>query len=238
MKIHGLFSIGYLVAILSLTALTFGSSDTAVITSRGAVALNGESCPSTTALFSGDRVVTSGGGTATISSPGSTVLIPSNSQVVFKGGVLDIAAGTARISTTKGMQAHLDQYLVAPASGNAAKFEIEKTESSLAIHASSGALTVSAPEKTFTLAEGATATATLDSATGKTTDAPPNPAISVTNASHKYWKWTVIVAGAAGAGVIVGAAAVSNQGAPYCGTGACSTPPSVSPHSPCVCPKP
>jgi hypothetical protein len=138
------------------------------------------------------------------------------------------------------MQAHLDQYVIAPANGNAAKFEIEKTESSLSIHALSGALTVNAPEKAFILAEGATATATPDTETAKAKakDAGPNPAIAGTISSHNYWKWTLIVAGAAGAGVAIGAAAFSNQGAPYCGTGACSTPPSVSPHTPCVCPKP
>jgi F0F1-type ATP synthase epsilon subunit len=159
--------------------------------------------------------------------------------VVFNGGILNVSAGTLSISTTRGMQAHLDQYVIAPANGNAARFEIEKTESSLSIHALSGALTVSAPEKTFILAEGASATATPDSTDAKAKDTSPAPAIAASNASHnyKYWKWTLIVAGAAGAGVAIGAAALSNQGAPYCGTGACSTPPSVSPHSPCVCPK-
>ena len=234
MTIHGLLSIGCLAAIVSLTAPTFGSSGTAVIASRGAVALNGQPSPTTTALFSGDRVVTSDGGVATISSPGSTVLIPSNSQVVFNGGALDVTAGGASISTTKGMTAQVDQYLIAPATDDTAKFEIKRTRCSLSIHASTGSLTVSGRERTFTLAEGETATAMPDSAT----DPCPDSAVSDSTASHNHWKWTMIAAGAAGAGVIVGAAAASNQGAPYCGTGACSTPPSVSPHSPCVCPKP
>jgi len=241
MKIHGLLSFRCLVAVLSLTALAFGSPGTAVITSRGAVALNGKASPTTTALFSGDSVVTSDGGVATISSPGSTVQIPSNSQVVFKGGALDVTTGGAGISTTKGMTAQVDQYLISPATDNTAKFEVKRGRCSLSIHATSGALTVSSPERTFTVAEGATATATdACPETGKATGNPPNPAIAGTIAAHHFLKWTLIaagVAGAAGAGVAVGAEAFSDHSAPYCGTGACSTPPSVSPHSPCVCPK-
>ena len=73
-----------ILAVLTATTLAFGSSNAGVITSSGAVALNGKACPTTTALFSGDKVVTAAGGVATISSPGSTVLIPSDSQIVYQ----------------------------------------------------------------------------------------------------------------------------------------------------------
>jgi hypothetical protein len=238
-KTRGLFSFGCLVAALSLTAVAFGSSNAAVMTSRGSVALNGKACPTTTALFSGDKVATADGAVVTISSPGSTVLIPSNSQVVFNGGALDLTAGTASISTTKGMAAHLEQYVIAPATGDTAKFEIKKTASSLSIHASSGALTVSSPGKTFALAEGATATATLDSASGRPQDTSPIPAAGTTPVSHKaFWIWNITLAAAAATGLILGIEAISDSdnGAPFCGTSVCNASPPVSPTSPCVCP--
>jgi hypothetical protein len=150
---------------LCLPALAFGGSrDTAVLRSSGAVAVNGSVAPTTTALFNGDKVQTAAGGVVTISSPGSTVLIPSNSQMVFNGGVLDLTAGTASISTTKDMAAQMDKYLIAPATSGTAKFEIKKTGSSVLIHASSGVLTVSTPGKygaqsanSFSSVEGALA---------------------------------------------------------------------------------
>lgn len=165
MKTRCLIYFVCLLAISGLPALAFGASnDVAVMRSSGAVALNGNGTPTTTALFKGDKIVTADGAVVTISSPGSTVLIPANSQMVFNGGVLDLTAGTASISTTKGMAAHTDKYTVAPATSGTAKFEVKKTGSLVLIHASSGVLNVSAPGNTFTLAEGATAT--LDSGTG------------------------------------------------------------------------
>src|SRR5208283_5940782 len=153
MKAHCLRILVCLAAITSLSALAFaGSGDAAVLRSSGAVVVNGSAAPITTALFRGDKVQTADGGVVTISSPGSTILIPSNSQMVFNGGVLDLTAGTASISTTKGMTAHMDTYMVAPATGGTAKFEIKKTGNAMLVHASSGVLTVSSPGNTFTLA--------------------------------------------------------------------------------------
>ena len=239
MKTRSLFSFGCLVATLSLTAVAFGSSGAAVMTSRGAVALNGKACPTTTVLFSGDKVVTADGGGVTISSPGSTVLIPSNSQVVFNDGVLDLTAGAAIVSTTKGMVAHLDQYVIAPSTGDTAKFEIRRTVSSLSVHASSGALTVSGPGKTFALAEGATATATLDPASAQQPqNTSPIPAAGTTPVSHKvFWIWTITATAAAATALILGVEALSDQGgAPFCGTSVCNANPPVSSSTPCVCP--
>ena len=226
MKAHCSRSFVCLVAMLCLPALAFGGSrDTAVLRSSGAVAVNGSVAPTTTALFNGDKVQTAAGGVVTISSPGSTVLIPSNSQMVFNGGVLDLTAGTASISTTKGMAAQMDKYLIAPATSGTAKFEIKKTGSSVLIHASSGALTVSAAGSTFALAEGATAT--LDSGTGTATAASHNaaaPGVYGAQSTKSFFSVEDALADPLGSNV------------PFCSDiELCHRPPSASPHHPCRC---
>src|ERR1035438_4430601 len=226
MKAHCSRSFVCLVAMLCLPALAFGGSrDTAVLRSSGAVAVNGSVAPTTTALFNGDKVQTAAGGVVTISSPGSTVLIPSNSQMVFNGGVLDLTAGTASISTTKGMAAQMDKYLIAPATSGTAKFEIKKTGSSVLIHASSGVLTVSAPGNTFALAEGATAT--LDSRTGdrKITSQNPSTAdVYGARSTTSFFSLEGAIADPSGANV------------PWCSNALwCVRAWSVSGHKPCRC---
>lgn len=225
MKIKCSRALACLVTILSLTALTFGgSSDAAVLHSSGAVVVNGSAAPTTTALFRGDKVQTADGGVVTISSPGSTVLVPSNSQMVFNGGVLDLTSGSASVSTTKGMTAQADKYLIAPATGGTAKFEIKKTGSSVLIHASSGVLNVSSPGGTFTLAEGTTATLDSGRNASKGTSlnaAAPDPYSAQSKASFFSVEHTL--------------SEPSNDGVPFCTTALCTTPPSVSGRKPCRC---
>jgi hypothetical protein len=226
MKTRCLIYFVCLLAISGLPALAFGASnDVAVMNSSGAVALNGGVTPTTTALFKGDKVVTADGAVVTISSPGSTVLIPSNSQMVFNGGVLDLTTGTASISTTKGMAAHTDKYTVAPATNGTAKFEVKKTGSLVLIHSSGGVLNVSGLGKTFTLAEGTTLT--LDSGTGTANTAPPTaagPGLYSARSSTSFFNLE---------------GALSNPSAsdlPWCSNvRLCFIPPSASGYHPCRC---
>jgi hypothetical protein len=162
-----------LIALLSLPTVVFaGPTDAAVLRSSGTVAVNGSAVPTTSALFNGDKVQTAEGAVVTISAPGSTVLLPANSQMVFHGGALELTAGSASISTIKGMTAKLDKYSITPASSGSAKFEIKKVGSAMSIHSSSGVLKVSAPGDSFSLAEGATVT--VDSATGRLNATSPS----------------------------------------------------------------
>jgi hypothetical protein len=226
MKTRCLIYFVCLLAISGLPALAFGASnDVAVMSSSGAVALNGGVTPTTTALFKGDKIMTADGAVVTISSPGSTVLIPSNSQMVFNGGVLDLTAGTASISTTKGMTAQADKYLIAPATGGTAKFEIKKTGSSVLIHASRGVLNVSALGKTFTLAEGATVTLDSETWTAKTASgSAAAPGVYGVQSNASFFSLEGALSDPADSGI------------PWCeNTLLCHRPPSVSHHRPCRC---
>ena len=215
-----------LVVLLGLSALAFaGSNDTAVLRSSGPVAVNGSVAPTTTALFRGDKVQTATGGVVTISSPGSTVLIPANSQMVFNGGVLDLTVGSASISTTKGLSAKIDKYAISPGSSGTAKYEIQRSGNSVLIHSTSGALNVSAPGNTFTLAQGATAA--LSSGAEAYSTMSPQPVLPTISRSQP----TVSFFSVEGA--------LSDPGpstTPWCSnTKLCVVGSSVSGHKPCRC---
>ncbi|MGC2111944.1 MAG: hypothetical protein WA655_20670 [Candidatus Korobacteraceae bacterium] len=162
MRIHRVLRVSLLVLMLFATVTTSlaASNGAAVLNSSGAVVVNGGDAPKTTALFKGDTVHTTGGALVTISSPGSTVLLPQNSQVVFQGNVLGLEEGTASVSTTTGMTIQANQYSIAPAAGGTAKYEIRKSGNSILVHASSGALTINASGKPVSVAQGATITLT------------------------------------------------------------------------------
>lgn len=143
---------------VTMVSLLAASDGAAVLNSSGAVVVNGSDAPKTTALFKGDTVRTPGGALVTISSPGSTVLLPQNSQVIFQGNALGLEEGTASVSTSTGMTIQASQYSIAPATGGTAKYEIRRSGNSVLVHASSGALTVHESGKTISVAQGATVT--------------------------------------------------------------------------------
>ena len=199
-----------------------GSNDTAVLRSSGSVLVNGTSTPATSALFQGDRVQTETDAVVTISSPGSNVLVPANSQVVFHGGVLDVNTGAARISTTKGMSVQADSFHVSPVNGTA-NFEIKRTADGLLVHASNGALTVRNAGKDFAIAEGETAT--LNSRSGE-----PVAPLRATQASYgslsnaSLFKLDDALSFSQG-----------NQHVPFCTDIKVCSGSSVTPAHPCIC---
>jgi hypothetical protein len=214
-----------LVVLLGLSALAFaGSNETAVLRSSGPVAVNGSAAPTTTALFRGDNVQTANGGVVTISSPGSTVLIPANSKMIFNGGVLDLTVGSASINTTKGLSAKIDKYAISPASSGTAKYEIQRSGNSVLIHSTSGVLNVSAPGNTFTLAQGATAALNSGAEAYSTTSHPLPPTISGSQPTTSFFS-------------VEGALSDPGPNAlPWCpNVNLCVIGPSVSGHKPCRC---
>jgi ferric-dicitrate binding protein FerR (iron transport regulator) len=144
----------FLLAIVCSSVSLLAADSSAVLKSTGSVVLNGAGAPSTTAIFSGDTVRTSTGAVLTISAPGSTVLLPQNSQLTFKGKSVNLADGKATVTTTKGMSVTADRYLIAPGTEGSAQYEIEKAGDALMVRASKGAVTIQSSGKTVTLSEG------------------------------------------------------------------------------------
>jgi hypothetical protein len=185
------------------------------------VVLNGAGAPATTAIFSGDTVRTTGGSVLTISAPGSTVLLPQNSQLTFKGNSVHLTDGKATVTTTKGMSVSADHYLISPGTQGAAQFEIEKSGDGLLVHAAKGAVTITSSGKMVTLSEGQVAS--VNAQNGVLSVQPGN----LTNSSNSS---------SALNSLHDSLASEDGSTVPICpNVSLCKVPPSVSGHKPCRC---
>ena len=164
---------------LSACVVLAGDEPAGVMRSNGTVLVNGSGSTTTAVLFNGDSVQTTEGALVTISSPGSSVLVPPNSHVVFNGSVLHLDTGTASISTTKGMAAQAGQYTISPATGGTAKFQISTEGNALVVRSASGTLNVTSANRAFAVAEGATATLETGTATVSNTSGTRSQAANV-----------------------------------------------------------
>jgi ferric-dicitrate binding protein FerR (iron transport regulator) len=195
------------------------ADSSAVLKSTGNVVLNGAGAPATTAIFSGDTVRTTGGSVLTISAPGSTVLLPQNSQLTFKGNSVNLTDGKASIATTKGMSVTTGLYQISPGSQGAAQFEIEKSGDGLLIHAAKGAVTIKSSGKMVTLSEGQVAAVNAQS--GVLSIQPVNSTNTASSSS---------------ALTSLHDSLTSDDSVPICpSVSLCKVPPSVSGHKPCRC---
>ena len=209
-----------LVSLIACSALSLSAADgSAVLKSTGNVVLNGAGAPATTAIFSGDTVRTTGGSLLTISSPGSTVLLPQNSQLTFKGNSVNLTDGKASITTTKGMSVTTGSYLISPGSPGSAQFEIEKSGDGLLVHAAQGAVTIKSSGKIVTVGQGQVAAVNAQSGILSI-----QPATSTNTASSSSTLTSLHESLA------------SDDSVPICpSVSLCKVSPSVSGHRPCRC---
>jgi hypothetical protein len=192
----------------------------AVLKSSGSVALNGAGVPTTTAIFSGDTVRTASGSALTISAPGSTILLPQNSQLTYKGNSVDLSGGKATVTTTKGMSVAADRYLIQPGANGTGQYEIEKSGESLLVHASKGTITIKSSGKVVTLTEGQVAALNAQSGVLSIQPASLPSAASGSNSSLNTLHDSL----------------VTNDGLPICpSVSMCNVRPSVSGIKPCKC---
>jgi hypothetical protein len=129
----------------------------AMLYASGNAMLNGAGVSRSTAIFAGDKIQTAQDATARLNVNGSTVLVPGNSSVQFNGNGIDLQSGSAVISTSKGLNAHVGEVTVAPKNGSA-KFEVSKSGENVLIAANSGSLSLTDANGTTTLEEGKTTT--------------------------------------------------------------------------------
>jgi len=85
------------------------------------------------------------------------VLVPPSSKLTFKEDVVNLNAGTASINTTSGMSAQAESYKITPANSGAAKFDVNRSDSLIQVHATKGALTVRSSSGVLSVPEGQTA---------------------------------------------------------------------------------
>jgi hypothetical protein len=122
-------------------SMLMGDVRSAMLNATGDVTVNGVPVQQSTAIFPGDSVHTGEQAIATLTAPGTAVMIPANTVFVLFDNELDVACGTAMVSTSQGMSARLANVAVSPARGSA-KFEVRQGRRELNVFAREGTLAV------------------------------------------------------------------------------------------------
>lgn len=140
--------------VLSLPAATFAADvNSAMLRVHGKVTVNGSELRHERAIFAGDTVASGERATATLTAAGSSVQLQPNSTLVFGSDSVTVRDGGARISTSRGMTARVDNVTVAPAAA-AADYSVNRTGADLQITASRSSLTISDGTRSMTINPG------------------------------------------------------------------------------------
>lgn len=142
-------------------AMLFGETGGAMVYAKGAVSINGVNVSNTSSIFSGDRVDTADASAVTINQTGSSIAVNPNSSVRYEKNDVDVYRGTARVSTSNGMAARVDQLNISP-KDKTAKFEIARLDNKVLVTSHEGQLLLSGAGKSATVEPGTSATVDLD----------------------------------------------------------------------------
>jgi hypothetical protein len=178
----------------------------------GTAWLNGTPVAQSSTIFPGDFVQTSSASALNIQTPGSSVMVVSDSVVKFEGDAVQVDHGGVKLMTSKGMFARAGMVSATPASTAWTEFKLTHENGEILIVALKGDLQISDGTQTTTLPQGQQATQ-QDSDSAQTT---PDKAGAVPPAKKKKKKAAFILlgAGAAGAGVAAFAVANASSGTP------------------------
>ena len=127
-------------------AMLFGETGGAMVYAKGAVSINGVNVSNTSSIFSGDRVDTADASAVTINQTGSSIAVNPNSSVRYEKNDVDVYRGTARVSTSNGMAARVDQLNISP-KDKTAKFEIARLDNKVLVTSHEGQLLLSGAGK-------------------------------------------------------------------------------------------
>lgn len=202
--------VGLSLVVIFSASTVLADSNAAMLHAKGAVVVNGTAGSHSSAVYAGDKIQTNADGNVTISSGGSTLVVPANSSVVYQGDAVEVGAGTVQINTSRNMSAKVGEFTVKPANGSAT-FQVSKLNGAVTIAAERGNVVVSDGESTTVVKEGTSAQSAIEKPGGL------NVAEKAKSSKKTAWILTGLGAsGAAGAAVAAGsgAAAIITTGPP------------------------
>lgn len=183
--------IAVLLAVM-LGAAMLSAQTGAMLHVSGKATLNGVAVGDSSTIFAGDRLVTAEGAMATINQPGLSVVVSSNSSILYGKGSVDVLQGTARINATDHVTAQAGQVIAASKDG-ASLFEVARLNDKVTITSREGAVAVSDGSQTITVASGNQTTLAVSGAgtTGLQTTASANTATTGLVADGPFYKVNV-----------------------------------------------
>ncbi len=112
------------------------------VQAQGTVRVNGSNVPSSTTVFSGDKVETLANSTATISAQGTMIQLDPNSSAIFSDKALDLGCGSALVTTSSGAVVRVAGITVTPSGQGPAKFRVSQGGGTLKISVEQGSAVV------------------------------------------------------------------------------------------------
>lgn len=154
--------LGLLLLVAFPASTILADSNAAMLYAKGAVAVNGAGATRSSAVFAGDKIQTKADSSVTISSAGTTLIVPANSSVVYQGNAIEVGTGAVQVNTTRNMSAKVDEFTVTPAADGNATFQVSRVDGTVTIAAERGAVVVSDGESSKVVKEGTSQTTTDD----------------------------------------------------------------------------
>ncbi len=131
-----------------------GETATAMLYTNGAAWLNGSEVPKSAAVFSGDMLQTRQDSSASIQSNGSSVMVLADSLVKFEGPAVELEHGAVRVTTSRGLTAHVGDVTIKPLADTWTEFQVTDTNGQVQIAANKGDVTVQDDKGTTTVPQG------------------------------------------------------------------------------------
>jgi hypothetical protein len=214
---HSSSKVAVFLAVL-LGAAMLSAQTGAMLHVSGKATLNGITVGDSSTIFAGDRLVTADGAMATINQPGLSVVVASNSSILYGKGSVDILQGTARINATDHVTAQAGKVTAVSKDGSTL-FEVARLNDKVTITSREGAVAVSDGSQTVTVASGNQTTFPVAGSTGLRTTASAQGAPSGVAADGPFYK-----------------VSVTNDDLPICASWKLCQRSSVSQIRPCKCP--
>jgi len=126
----------------------------AMLYAKGEAWINGNAVPRSSAVFPGDMVQTKTEAVVNINSPGSNVMVLSDSMVKYEGNAIAIEHGSVTIATSKGMATHIGDVTVSPTTAKWTEFQVTDVNGAVQIMARKGDVNINDGQQTTTLAQG------------------------------------------------------------------------------------
>jgi len=136
-------AVACLLIMLVPASLFAADSAAAMLYTNGTAWLNGSSVPKSSAVFTGDLVQTRSDSVASIKSPGSSVMVLSDSLVQMQDYGVKLEHGTVTVGTSKAMIAEVGGLKISPAANAWTEFQVSDTDGTVQIIARKGDLTLS-----------------------------------------------------------------------------------------------
>lgn len=143
-----------MMAVLLPMSMMAADVTTGMLHARGAVTLNGNKAPASSAVFAGDTLRTGADAAANISARGSQILLAANSTATLGDNALQLTSGSAMVSTSTGTTAGVRDLTITPARDETSRYYIEQAEGRIKIAALEGGLAIRSGGDTTTLAAG------------------------------------------------------------------------------------